>query len=208
DLQLQLLISESEKQVAIQKLQYEKSRLSVTDFTSYLKSPDEVKRRQKVGNILIELLTLIGSNNSLQSLLEIGSLESFTKVYDQGKCYKLLKKLIKPFTLLIKYLLSTQLTDNMSHNLNQTMLSQKVESPIPQYITQQNYITPISQLHNHNKFQSSSSLVFPNDTDTPDNKTQSNRIKTTATSITRQTQTHNDPLQKKIGSQIQKITKV
>lgn len=121
DLKLQLLISESEKQVAEYRLQSlskaEKSRICIQDS----KPPkDEEKRKQKVGELLIELLTLIDSNTSLQYLLEIGSLESLTKIYDQGKCFKLLKKILKPFTLLIKYLLNTNLTDGIEQSIRST----------------------------------------------------------------------------------------
>lgn len=95
---------------------------------------DEEKRRQKVGELLIELLTLIDSNTSLQYLLEIGSLECLTKIYDQGKCFKLLKKILKPFTLLIKYLLNTNLTDGIEQSIRST---------------QQFEVTPIQINHEH-----------------------------------------------------------
>lgn len=47
-------------------------------------------------------------------MLEINSLENMIKIFDTGKCYKLLKKIIKPFILLITYLLNTNLTDTLS----------------------------------------------------------------------------------------------
>jgi hypothetical protein len=47
-------------------------------------------------------------------MLEINSLENMMKIFDSGKCYKLLKKIIKPFTLLITYLLNTNLTETVS----------------------------------------------------------------------------------------------
>lgn len=77
-------------------------------------SKDEAKRKNKVGKLLIDLMNLIATNNSLQCMLEINSLENMMKIYDSGKCYKLLKKIIKPFILLITYLLNTNLTETVS----------------------------------------------------------------------------------------------
>ncbi|CAD8055249.1 unnamed protein product [Paramecium sonneborni] len=164
DLQLRLLISESEKQVAQQKLNdiklSERSKIGQPFFSI---SQDEVKRKDKVVKLLTELMNLIANNNSLQCMLEINSLENMMKILDQGKFYKLLKKIIKPFTLLITYLLNTNITESLSmrsenqilQNLaNYNSVQTGIQTPISQVITINS-----NHMHNH-KTSFPSSIAF------------------------------------------------
>lgn len=44
----------------------------------------------------------------------MGSLESYTKLFDQGKVYKLLKRIIKAFSLLIGSLLKANIYEYLN----------------------------------------------------------------------------------------------
>ncbi|CAD8140890.1 unnamed protein product [Paramecium pentaurelia] len=174
DLQLRLLICESEKQVALQKLNDIKRNERTKPSQSFFAlSKDEAKRKDKVGKLLIDLMNLISTNNSLQCMLQINSLESMMKIFDQGKCYKLLKKIIKPFILLITYLLNTNITESLSarsenqtlqHLTNYNSVQTGIQTPMSQVIT-----INTNNMHNHKtSFPSSIAFKPPSETTTPE----------------------------------------
>ncbi|CAK56222.1 unnamed protein product (macronuclear) [Paramecium tetraurelia] len=174
DLQLRLLISESEKQVAVQKLNdLKRSERTKPSLSLFAPSKDQAKRKDKVGKLLIDLMNLIATNNSLQCMLEINSLENMMKIFDQGKCYKLLKKIIKPFTLLITYLLNTNITETLSvrsenqtlqHLSNYNSVQAGIQTPMSQVITINS-----NNMHNHKtSFPSSIAFKPPSEATTPE----------------------------------------